>query len=140
MDKGAKLANLIAAAFEGRPRDFKVNGIVGAFSMDFTTDDLYYSPEIYQIFGLPDGPEYRKPGLASSMCMPDSVKPFEDAVANARFHGQGFDMDLNIKRGCGSLATVRVTGAVRYQHGFPWMLIGTLSLRNGNWAAARLTG
>ncbi len=139
MDKAAQLAGLIAGAFEGRPRDFKVNGLVGAFSMDFTTDDLYYSPEIYQIFGLPEGPENRKPGLASSMCMPDSVKMFEDSVAAARFHGRGFDMDLNIRHGSGCVAKVRITGAVRFRDGFPWMLIGTLSSLGGNRAAARLT-
>lgn len=139
MDKATRLAGLIAAAFEGRPRDFNVCGIVGSFTMDLQSGELRYSPEIYQVFGLPEGPELREEGLALSLCMPDSARMFEAALHNARSHGQSFDLELNVRHGSGGIVRARVTAAVRMRGGLPWLLTGTLASREGNRAALRLS-
>ncbi len=100
---------------------------VGNWEWDLVTNQLYWSEEVYRIYGAE--PEQFIPTFdaVGKVMHPDDLGPFQQAVHAAIYEGKPFEMDYRLIRPDGSVRTVHTIGEVSYDPtGRPLIKSGTV--------------
>ncbi len=100
---------------------------VGNWEENYTTHRLYWSEEVYHIYGV-DPASFTPTLEAVGKAMhPDDVGPFLKAVNAALYEHKHFEMDYRLIRPDGTVRTVHTIGRVSYdQEGKPLVHSGTV--------------
>ena len=100
---------------------------VGNWSWNIVTNELYWSEEVYYIYGLDPAqftPTFEAVGKAMH---PDDLEPFINAVNAAIYERKPFEMDYRLIRPDGTIRTVHTIGEVTYDPaGKPLVKSGTI--------------
>jgi diguanylate cyclase (GGDEF)-like protein/PAS domain S-box-containing protein len=96
---------------------------VGGWEVDLRVNSVYWSDETCRIQGVAPG---YAPSLEEAIAFytPTSRPIIEAAVAKAIATGQGWDLELELRRKDGVLIWVRGMGSVEFEHGQPIRLVG----------------
>ena len=98
---------------------------IGVWSCDLTDNDaLRWSPQVYDLFGIPDG-EHLTRSLAVSLYAPRSRAAMEELRAYAIQHRRGFTMDAMIRRPNGEARWMRLSAMPIISEGRVARLCGT---------------
>ena len=100
---------------------------VGNWSWNIVTNELYWSEEVYHIYGL-DPAQFTPTFEAVGKAMyPDDLEPFINAVNVAIYERKPFEMDYRLIRPDGTIRTVHTIGEVTYDpDGKPLVKSGTI--------------
>ncbi len=100
---------------------------VGNWEWDLVTNQLYWSDEVYRIYGVDPAtfvPTFNAVGKALH---PDDREPFANAVHAAIYERKHFEMDYRLIRPDGAERTVHTIGEVAYDSaGKPLIKLGTV--------------
>ncbi len=100
---------------------------VGNWEENYTTGRLYWSEEVYRIYGV--DPATFTPTLEAvgKAMHPDDLEPFLKAVKEALYERKHFEMDYRLVRPDGTIRTVHTIGEVSYDPaGKPLVHAGTI--------------
>lgn len=84
---------------------------IGSWEWDIVTDTIFWSDEIFRIFGLDPGqrePEYYS--FVEQQFTPEDGQRLWQAIARALSHGEGYELDLQIIRADGSTGWIFAKG------------------------------
>ena len=95
----------------------------GGWELDLITNAVYWSVELYEIFGVPS--DYL-PTLEEGLkfYVPDDRIRIQEAIAAAVAGGSGWEMECTVVRTDGNKLPVRVVGEVEFENGKPIRLTG----------------
>ncbi|MCL5422552.1 MAG: PAS domain S-box protein, partial [Nitrospirae bacterium] len=87
---------------------------VGNWEWNIVTNELYWSKEVYRIYGLDPGHFVPTFDTVRKAMHPDDLEPFLKAVDAAIYDRKPFEMDYRLIRPDGTIRTVHTIGDVSY--------------------------
>lgn len=99
---------------------------IGGWEWDLVTDQLYFTPETYRIYGLsPDSPLPSVEDVVNR-CTPESIPLLTAAMDHTLASGESYDLHITIFNTQGERVPVRTTGRVEIENGRAIRLYGVL--------------
>jgi PAS domain S-box-containing protein len=100
---------------------------MGIWERDFRTDTLHFSPEAFEVLGMPWREVPPRPDDLWSMVHPGDAQNLRDSLADLLRDGSGFARDLRVIRPDGAVRWARSHGILlRDERGQPARMIGTI--------------
>jgi PAS domain S-box-containing protein len=111
---------------------------LGSWEWDLRDDSVFWSEELYRIFGIESGNARIDLDMLLDHVLPEERKPVFDSIEKARKNGDGLDGIFHIRRPDGAIRTLQSKGqAVRDPHGNTIRLMGIVQDVTEIAAAAR---
>ncbi|CAM9903633.1 unnamed protein product, partial [Chrysoparadoxa australica] len=98
---------------------------IGYWEMLFETNDLFWSDEVFEIFGLDKNTYIPTIQNVRDLYSPEHLEALDNALQVATETGAGYDLELQVYHVSGRKIWTRAVSHVEMKHGKPFRIYGT---------------